>query len=271
MLWFWGWTHLSVFKLERIRVSNIISRYYLDSYESKLFSRENAYSYHIDYIDEITEEWLTGEYDLSRNLEEFYEDDNYELVEAVIPVVYCWDLDETTAIWGIDSPFAYLDIFRDQYQYNDYYYDTDELAKNYKVLVFQKPYDMKANGYKWIVYDDNTEHDSFAHLLMGTLNVELNVLYNFYDEASKSHWRITSYFERNILFPQKTILDEYSTDRSIDISLISAISLSPKFGLTTYSLDNEYSFFTSLTKNTLDASRRDIEFPAFYTTKFRRV
>lgn len=271
LLWFWGWSHLSVFKLERIRVKNIVFKYYLDSYETKLFARENAYSFEIDYIDEITEEWLTGEYDLSRNLEEFHEDDNLELVEIIIPEVYFWDKDDNKSIWGIDSPFAYLDIFFDQFQYNDYYYETDEMAKNYKVMAFKKSYDMKANGYKWIVYDDNTEHEAFSRLLVGTLNVELNVVHNFYDEASKSHWRITSYFERDIILPQNNIVTEFLTDRSIDLSLVASIRLNPILGLTTYSLDNQSQLFSNFTKHTIEASKHDIEFPAFYSTKFRRV
>lgn len=108
-------------------------------------------------------------------------------------------------------------------------------------------------------------------MLVGTLNVELNVVHNFYDEASKSHWRITSYFERDIILPQNNIVTEFLTDRSIDLSLVASIRLNPILGLTTYSLDNQSQLFSNFTKHTIEASKHDIEFPAFYSTKFRRV
>ena len=140
----------------RIRVQNIASRQYLDAYESLRFSREVNYSYLIDYVDEISEESALGYYDLARFLDEFYEDDD-DILEEAFPSTYHWDLEEEDSILGVVFPYIYYNIFIDQFEYNDYYYHMDELARNYKVMAMYKPYNMTANGYKGLVYESDPQ------------------------------------------------------------------------------------------------------------------
>lgn len=143
---------MSGFKLSRIRVQNTFFRQYLNAYESVRFSREITYNYLIDYVDEISEESSIGYNDLSRFLEEFYEEDE-DILEEAFPSTYHWDLEEEDSLLGVLFPYVYHNIFIDQFEYNNYYYYTDELARNYKIMALYKPYNMTANGYKWLVYE----------------------------------------------------------------------------------------------------------------------
>jgi hypothetical protein len=267
----WNITNLSGFKLARIRVQNTASRQYLNAYESLRFSREITYSYLIDYVDEISEETFIGYYDLSRFLEEFYEEDD-QILEASFPVTYHWDLDESDPLLGVLFPYAYHSIFIDQFEYNNYYYYTDELARNYKIMALYKPYNMTANGYKWLVYEADNDMSWYTSLLLTTLGSDSDLkLKDFNDGESARTWGITSFFDRELYFPATTLLDDFIDDRSVDLSLLSLKNDSHFIGLTTYSIDNQSDFFLSITRNAINPQKFDSEFPSFIGAKFRRV
>jgi hypothetical protein len=66
-------------------------------------------------------------------------------------------------------PYIYYNIFFDQFEYASYYYNTDELAKNYKLMAIYKPYNMVANGYKGFVADIDDHMNWFTSLLLRTM------------------------------------------------------------------------------------------------------
>lgn len=151
-----------------MRVQNIYTRQYLDAYENYLFATETNYNYLIDYSDEISEEHSSGQADLSVSIEEFYDDDS-EILEEALPVVYHWDIEEDDPVLGVLFPYVYHNIFIDQFEYVSYYYHTDELAKNYKLMAIYKPYNMVANGYKGFVADVDDHMSWFTSLLLRTM------------------------------------------------------------------------------------------------------
>ncbi len=262
---------MSGYKLARIRVQNTYSRQYLNAYESYLFSTETNYSYLIDFTDEISDEHAGGEADLSVTLDEFDEEDD-EILDESLPIVYNWDLEEDDPVLGVVFPYIYYNIFFDQFEYASYYYNTDELAKNYKLMAIYKPYNMVANGYKGFVADIDDHMNWFTSLLLRTMGSHASSpAHEFHDYNSSRTWEIKSFFKRDLHFTDANLLDDFIDDRSIDLSFFSVKKDSHSMGLTTYSIDNQFDIFLSLTRNSINPKRYDSEFPQFLAARFKRV
>lgn len=166
----WGFTNFKSLTLSRIRVTNFVFRNYLHAYESLKFSREINYLYEIMFVDEITEESHKGYFDVVSFLDEFY-DEGFEFMEEEIPYVYHWD-DEDDSSLGVIFPYAYLEIFNDQFEFSTYYYQTDEMARNYTSMQLYKPYNLAAHGYEWLVPNNETDMAWFNALFYTSLHQE---------------------------------------------------------------------------------------------------
>lgn len=248
----------------------MISRNYLHAYESLKFSKEIGYSYATAFVDEITEESAAGYFDVISFLEEFY-DEGFEYMEEEFPYVYHWD-DEYDTTLGQIFPYVYIDIFNDQYEFSTYYYQTDEMARDYNSMQLHRPYNMAAHGYEWLVPNNETDMAWFNSLFYSALSQESEMDFvMFKDQYSEETWEIKSFFNRTLKIPTVTTLNSFIEERSLDLSLLAVSQVTNINTLTTYSLDPGYDLYLTPQKNTIVSQRYDSWFPTFIATKFRRV
>lgn len=248
----------------------MVSRNYLLAYENLRFSQEISYLYAVNFVDEITEDSYIGYFDLGSFLEDFY-DEGFDFMEEEFPYVYHWD-DEDDSVLGLIFPYAYLEIFSDQFEFSTYYYQTDEMARNYNTMQIYKPYNLAAQGFEWLVPNTETDMTWFNELFYSAAEGESELNFAlFKDQYSKQTWKIRPVVDRSLKIARGTTLDMFMEERSVDLSFLALSRLTHLNTLTTYSLDSVYDLYLTPHKDTITAQRYDSWFPTFIATKFRRV
>lgn len=266
----WGWTILRYTTMKWIRVGNLKIRNYLWAYEDLRFSTEVDYFYSIPFSYEIAEEAYSGHYDLAFYVESFYDWSSF-LDEEDFPYVYFWDTEQDNVL-GAVVPHAYLNILGDQYEFNNYYYQTDAMSKKFATMKLFQPFDVTGGGYKVLIFDGESNMAWYTEMLYSTIGNQYEAnLATFSDFASAPTVDIKSFFDRVLNLPEANILDKFVSERSLNLSLLSVTRSTSLNTLTTYSLDSRFELFSGHVKHNIASGRHDAWFPTFVATKFRRV